>query len=103
MEHSVPHDLGQQKAKEVAEAAFKAYTTKYGQYSPKVNWTSEYQAKISFVVKGMTLNGSINVQPKSIEMDMDVPFLLKPFKGMALGVIEKEIREWIGKAKSTAP
>jgi hypothetical protein len=28
-----------------------------------------------------------------------VPFLLRPFKSQALGVIEGEINEWIKKAK----
>jgi len=33
-------------------------------------------------------------------LDIDVPFLLRPFKSQALGVIEGEINEWIKKAKS---
>lgn len=100
MKHVVSHDLGQNRAKQVAQAAFDAYTAKFSQYHPQAVWRGERQADISFNVKGMTLKGSIEVTDTSISMDLDVPFLLRPFKGTALGVIEKEIREWLDKAKA---
>jgi len=40
------------------------------------------------------------VLERSIDLDLDVPFLLRPFKNQALGVIEGEIREWIDKARA---
>jgi hypothetical protein len=100
MKHVVSHDLGQERAKAAAEAAFGAYAQKFAKYSPKVSWTSTNTAQISFQVKGFTLSGSLEVLPRSIEMDLDVPFLLRPFKGQALSVIEGEINEWIQKAKT---
>ena len=48
----------------------------------------------------MSLKGVLEVGPSSIDMDLDVPFLLRPFKSTALGVIEEEIRKWIDKAKA---
>ncbi len=57
------------------------------------------KANISFSIKGMTLSGSMEVLPNAIEMDLDVPFLLRPFKGQAIGIIEGEIKEWVAKAK----
>jgi hypothetical protein len=100
MKHAVPHDLGQDLAKKVAEAAFASYAKKFAKYNPTANWISPNRANISFGVKGMTLNGSLEVTASTIEMDLDVPFLLKPFKGTAISVIEGEIREWIKKAKA---
>lgn len=102
MKHVVPHDLGQERAKAAAEAALTAYAEKFAKYSPKVSWASSNSAQISFQVKGFTLSGSLEVLARSIEMDLDVPFVLRPFKGHALGVIEGEINEWIQKAKSGA-
>jgi hypothetical protein len=61
---------------------------------------NDRRADISFQVKGMKLNGSLEVSSNDIEMDLDVPFVLRPFKGKALGVIEDEIKKWIGKAKT---
>jgi hypothetical protein len=100
MKHVVQHDLGQERAKKVAEEALRSYTEKFAKYSPKANWVSPNRADISFSVKGMTLGGTLEVTEKSIEMDLEVPFLLRPFKGQALGVIESEIKEWIQKAKA---
>ena len=100
MKHSVPHDLGQEKAKQAAEAALKSYAQKFAKYQPQTRWTGDNRAEISFSVKGMHLSGSIDVQPKTIDLDMEVPFLLRPFKNQAISVIEGEIREWIDKARS---
>ncbi|MEO8900427.1 MAG: polyhydroxyalkanoic acid system family protein [Polyangiaceae bacterium] len=100
MKHCVPHDIGQERAKKVAESALSTYAQKYAAYHPSVNWTAPYQATISFKVKGMSLGGTLEVLEKSIDLDIDVPFLLRPFKSQALGVIEGEINAWIKKAKA---
>ena len=102
MKHVVPHDLGRARAKKVAEEALRSYTEKFAKYSPKATWVSDSKADIAFTVKGIHLGGSLEVSEKSIEMDLDVPLLLRPFKGQALSVIEGEIKEWIAKAKSEA-
>jgi hypothetical protein len=100
MKHAVPHDLGLDLAKKVAVAAFASYAQKFAKYSPTANWITDKRANISFSVKGMTLSGSLEVSANAIEMDLDVPFLLKPFKGTAISVIEGEIKEWIQKARA---
>jgi putative polyhydroxyalkanoic acid system protein len=101
MKHSVPHDLGQERAKKVAESALSTYSQKYANYNPQVTWKGPNKADISFKVKGMSISGSLEVLEKSIDLDMEVPFLLRPFKSQALGVIEGEINDWIRKAKTT--
>ncbi len=100
MKHSVPHDLGQERAKKVAESALATYAQKYANYNPRVKWTSPNKAEISFKVKGVNLAGALEVLDRSIDLDIDVPFLLRPFKSQALGVIEGEINDWIKKAKA---
>jgi hypothetical protein len=100
MKHSVPHDLGQERAKQVTEKALAAYSEKFAKYSPKTTWTAPNKAQISFSVKGMSLSGIVEVRDKSIDMDLDVPFLLRPFQGQAIGVIEGEIKQWLAKEKS---
>lgn len=100
MKHSVPHDLGRAKAKRVAEAAWGSYSTRFASYNPTCNWQNEYSASIGFKVKGIALKGAIDVGEKEIGLDLDVPFLLRPFKGQALQVIEEEIRRWIGKSRT---
>jgi len=100
MKHVVPHGLGLEKAKKVADAAFEAYKARFPQYKPTAKWVNDKRAEISFSVKGMELEGALEVDDKDIAMDLDVPFLLKPFKGKAIGVIEEEIKTWIQKAKA---
>jgi hypothetical protein len=100
MKHSVVHDLGRAQAKRVAESAWNSYSARFSNYSPACTWVSDYKANIGFSVKGVKLQGSIDVNEKDIELDLDVPFLLRPFKGQALKVIEEEILKWIGKSKA---
>jgi len=99
MKHHVPHTLGQPKAKQIAIQALDSYQKRFAEYAPQREWVSEYVAKIGFSVKGVKLAGSIEVLSNAFELDLDVPFLLRPFKGKALSVIEEEIKKWIAKAQ----
>ena len=100
MKHSVSHDLGQERAKKVTESALSTYAEKFAKYSPKTTWTSPNRATISFNIKGMNLSGAVEVKDKTIDLDLDVPFLLRPFQGQAISVIEGEIKTWLAKEKA---
>ena len=100
MKHSVPHDLGTDRAKRVTQKAWESYSQKFSEYSPKMTWVTDNQAKIGFKAKGISLDGEIEVRESTIDLDLDVPFLLKPFRGKAISVIEKEINAWIAKEKA---
>ncbi|MBX3184927.1 MAG: polyhydroxyalkanoic acid system family protein [Polyangiaceae bacterium] len=100
MKHTVPHDLGQAKATEVCKKAFDSYKERFAKYNPTATWKSDTKADIGFTAKGINLKGSLEVLSDRIEMDLDVPFLLRPFKGTAMSVIEEEIQVWIKKAKA---
>ena len=99
MKHSVSHSLGREMARKVARSAFEAYSKRFAEYNPSTHWRTDDEADISFSVKGMALKGALSVAESSIDLDLQVPFMLKPFKGKALAVIEKEIKEWVGKAE----
>jgi hypothetical protein len=100
MKHTVAHDLGREQAKRVAEAAWNSYSARFANYSPTCQWEDQHKANIGFNVKGVSLKGSLEVNERDIALDLDVPFLLRPFKGQALKVIEEEIRTWIAKSKA---
>lgn len=100
MKHSIAHDLGQKKAKQTINAAHKTYAKKYAKYKPKLRWASTNKAELSFVAAGMTVNATADVQPKSIELEVKLPFLLRPFQSKATQVIEREIQDWLRKAKT---
>lgn len=99
MKHVVPHGLGFETARKVADAAFASYKERFSQYRPQATWVTENRCEIHFNVKGMSLKGELEVGHDDIEMDLDVPFVLRPFKGKAISVIEEEIKKWIEKAR----
>lgn len=100
IDHTVPHDVGRDLAKKATVAAMDSYSTKYGVYSPKTTWTGDWTATVAFHVKGISLDGKIEVRDKEIALSMDVPFLLRPFKARALEIIEREIGAWMNRAKA---
>lgn len=100
MKHSVDHSLGIEKAKIVAEAAWASYSEKFSEYSPSCSWGTDTKATIGFAVMGKKLQGTLEVSSTDIALELDVPFVMRPFKKVALGVIEKEIRKWIAKSEA---
>lgn len=100
MKHAIKHDLDVPTAKKVAEHAFAEYQARYAQYNPHMHWATDQRAEISFHAMGMDVRGSMEVAPSEIDVDLNVPFLLRPFRSKALDVIEREVNRWIGKAKA---
>lgn len=98
MKHIIDHDLDVATARKVADRAFAEYKARFPNYEPTVNWSSERQAEISFNAKGIRLKGTMEIAAKAIEMELNVPLLLRPFQKMAIEVIDREVRVWIGKA-----
>ncbi len=99
MKHQIAHDLDENVAKEVAVRAFESYQQRFSDYHPRLEWVGDRDARIEFRVKGIKLHGSIGILPRAIELDLDVPFVFRIFKGRAVDVIEREVRNWIAKAK----
>lgn len=100
MKKSFPHDLSKDQAKKATQAAIDKYTEKFSDFNPQAEWITDDKAEVSFSAKGVTLEGSFELKQDEIEMQMDIPFLLRPFKGKAVSVIEDEINKWVAKAKS---
>ena len=100
MRHAVKHDLDQDLAKKAAQKAWEAYSERFSKYNPTSNWTSDTHADVSFSVKGKKLNGSLDLVPYAIVLELDVPFIFNVFKKQAIGVIEDEITKWVEKARN---
>lgn len=73
--------------------------TRFADYGARAHWVSDDRAEISFAAKGMNLKGQVTVTERAIDIDMEVPFFLKPFQKLAITKIEEEIQKWIGKAE----
>ncbi|MEM9193399.1 MAG: polyhydroxyalkanoic acid system family protein [Myxococcota bacterium] len=100
MRHAVDHDLDLPTARRVADKAWESYSTRFAKYDPTIDWVTDHKAKVGFTAKGISLKGELELKAKAIEMDLDVPFLLRPFKSKAISVIDEEIRKWVSKAKN---
>jgi len=99
MKHQIAHDLDESTAKQVADRAFESYQKRFVDYQPRMKWVGDKDATIEFSVKGLKLGGTIGIRPRAIELDLDVPFVFRLFKSKAIEVIEREVKNWIGKAK----
>jgi hypothetical protein len=101
MQHIIKHDLSPELAKKAAENASEHYTAKWQKYDAKTTWLSDTKAEISFHVKGVSVAATIDMQPGQVVIDMQkVPLLLRPFRNMALDVVQKTMEQWIAKAKA---
>ena len=99
MKHTINHHLPIELAKKATEKAFEAYGERFSKFSPTANWTSDYDANIGFEAKGVKLGGAIALREGAIDLEMNVPFLFRPFQSRAVDIIEDEIKKWIGKAE----
>lgn len=100
MQHTIPHGLDHAQALMVTQKALDSYQARFTDYRPQQRWVNQDRAEIQFTVAGKTLKGYIQVQPKDIALDLDVPLLFAPFRGRALKIIEEEIEGWIRRAKA---
>lgn len=100
IEHRLTHDLSAETAKRCLEKALEGYASRFPDYRPTYTWRSPEEVAISFSAKGMTLKGGVKLRPGAMEIDLDVPLLLRPLKGTAIRVIEDEFRKWMAEAKA---
>lgn len=100
MKHEIAHSLDLATAKKVTDRAFDEYKTRYPDYGPNLRWLDERRAEISFNAKGIRLDGTMQVAERTISLDLDVPFLFRPFQKKAIEVIDREVKVWIAKANA---
>jgi hypothetical protein len=101
MQQTIPHDLDEATAKRVIERAFAEYAARFPDHHPYLRWVGDLRAEIGFKALGATLSGTMELEPKRITVDLDVPFLLRPFRAKALAVIDEEVRRWVAKAHAS--
>lgn len=88
------------QTKEAVVKAMEIYSQKFEKASPTFHWIKEDVGQFAFSAKGMNMTGTIEVEDGQLSVEMNVPFLLKPMKGWALEIIQKEVQKWAEKIKS---
>lgn len=100
MNHSIQHGLDLPTARRVLEKAAESYTARFSEYSPAFHWENETKGIVSFKAMGMTAKGVFTLTDGAMDVSMDVPFVLKPFRTKALDAVEKEVKKWVAKSKA---
>ena len=100
MKHVMKHNLDMALARRAADKACEAYSARFAEYNPTTDWETEQRANVSFTVKGVKLRGWLELVPGAVEMELQVPFIFRPFRKKALGIVEEEVRNWFAKAEA---
>ncbi|MFU8805913.1 MAG: polyhydroxyalkanoic acid system family protein [Bradymonadaceae bacterium] len=100
MKHKIHHGLQKELARKATEKAIETYKARFEQYNPDAKWVDEDTANVSFSAKGIKLEGALEIGEDDVLLDLEVPFLLRPFRSRAITVIEEEIRDWVARAKN---
>jgi hypothetical protein len=99
VKHEIPHDLEIALAKLAARKAAEAYSKRFAEYDYRYRWSSETRLELSFAVMGKRLEGVMEVLPRKLELELEVPFMFKVFQGKAIQIIEREAKDWLAKAR----
>lgn len=99
MQHSIPHNLEHAVARRATRHALDTYKARFAEYNPQGRWKNDDEAVVSFEVAGKRLEGAVAVRARSIDLELDVPLVFRPFRSLAMKVIEDEIQVWIDKAR----
>ncbi|MCA9683779.1 MAG: polyhydroxyalkanoic acid system family protein [Myxococcales bacterium] len=97
--HDIPHDLDLDLAKLAARKAAESYAQRFAEYDYKARWVSDTRVELGFTVMSKRLEGAMTVKPRSLALELDVPFVFRPFQGKAIEIIEREAKGWIEKAR----
>ena len=94
-----PEDVGIEIAPGQTEVPHDEYQARYREYDTQVAWVAEDKVEVRFKVKGIKLAGTLELLPREIALDMQVPLALQLFKGRAVKTIEDTVSPWLAKAK----
>jgi hypothetical protein len=100
MKHKIHHGLDPELAKKACDKAMEAYSARFSDYNPTFRWKDDRRGELAFSAKGVTVKGEIEVQGPDIFVELEVPFILRIFKGKAMKVIDEEVKKWVEKARN---
>jgi hypothetical protein len=99
VKHKIVHGLDHATARRATRRALESYQAAYREYQPGGSWLDEDRAQVWFVVAGRRLEGKVQVSPTEVLLDLEVPLLFRPFQGVAVKIVDDEVRAWIARAK----
>lgn len=100
IKHEIHHGLEPALARRAIDKAMDGYRERFSEFSPTYDWTSEDAGRFAFTALTVTVSGDLEIVGPKILVDIQVPFLLRAFKGRAIQAIDDEVRGWVEKARA---
>ncbi len=99
MKASIKHDLTPEQLRLAVRKFAEVYVRRFSEYQATAEWLNDDQVEVRFRVKGVRLAGRLDLQPKQLGLEMNVPLPFHLFKTRAMRAIEEEVTPWLEKAK----
>ena len=100
IKHEIHHGLEPALARRAIDKAMEGYSKRFAEFSPSYRFVTDTRATFSFSALKVTVNGEIEIVSPKILVDIDVPFILRVFKGRAIEIIDGEVRDWVEKVRA---
>ncbi len=98
LQHTVSHDLGLTRSREVLEQAFAHYQERYPHAHLQRQWRGDRESHVDLRVGGFHLQARILLGDSNVTLDMDVPLLARLWVPKIKARIEREIGRWLKEA-----
>ena len=96
--HGFTHPLDDAGARALIEQAFAHYADRYPSAQLQLVWASATHGELHGLARGLKMKARIELQTSRCVLDVDVPFLLRPFQDVAQRAIEREVKRWLERA-----
>lgn len=95
LKHEIPHQLDLPTVVNRIDEAFAHYKERFAKYQPMLLWLGTDRAEFGFSARGLSLTGVLAVTPQAVLIAMDVPLLLRMFRGRAIEAVDREAARWL--------
>ncbi|HEY6881301.1 MAG TPA: polyhydroxyalkanoic acid system family protein [Polyangiales bacterium] len=100
MKGSIKHDLTPEQLRSAVKKFAEVYVQRFAEYNATANWLADDKVEVRFKVKGVSLAGQLQLLPREIGLEMNVPLPFQLFRSRALKAIEDEVKPWLARAKA---
>ena len=90
MRHRIERSCGPARTRRILDEAFAAYAERYARYRPHLKWYDDSRAAFGFRVRGLKVTGTLSLLADAIDLEVQVPWMLRPLHDLARRTIDAE-------------
>lgn len=98
MKHQIPHSLPPEQLEQAVRRFADVYCERFRDHEAEATWRDATTLEVTFRVAGSTLRGNLQLGPRALEIEMNVPLAFRLFKSRALRAIDEEVKPWLAAA-----